>query len=54
MLTTDVDHIFPYRIRQYIRYEYVKALPFRFLPHAAMRGLERRLGWHLCLTARTA
>jgi SAM-dependent methyltransferase len=48
---TEVDHIFPYRIPEYVKYEYVKTLPFRFLPHAAMRALERRLGWHLCLTA---
>jgi len=51
VITTEVDHIFPYRIPEYVKYEYVKTLPFRFLPHAAMRALERRLGWHLCLTA---
>ena len=54
VVETHVDHIFPYRIPDYVRYEYVKTLPFRFLPHAAMRALEHRLGWHLCLTARTA
>jgi hypothetical protein len=47
----EVDHIFRYRVRDYVKYEYVKALPFRFLPDAAMRALEHRLGWHLCLTA---
>jgi 2-polyprenyl-3-methyl-5-hydroxy-6-metoxy-1,4-benzoquinol methylase len=51
---TEVDHIFPFRIPEYVRYEYVKILPFRFLPHAAMRALEHRLGWHLCLTASPA
>jgi 2-polyprenyl-3-methyl-5-hydroxy-6-metoxy-1,4-benzoquinol methylase len=54
VLATHVDHIFSYRVPDYVRYEYVKALPFRFLPRAAMRALERRLGWHLCLTARPA
>ena len=52
VLATRVDHLFPYRVREYVQYEYVKALPFRFLPPSAMRALERRLGWHLCLTAR--
>ena len=51
VVEAQVDHIFPYRIPEYVRYEYVKTLPFRFLPHAAMRALEHRLGWHLCLTS---
>jgi 2-polyprenyl-3-methyl-5-hydroxy-6-metoxy-1,4-benzoquinol methylase len=54
VVAVQVDHIFPYRIPEYVRYEYVKTLPFRFLPHAAMRALEHRLGWHLCLTASPA
>jgi len=47
-----VDHIFPYRVADYVQYRYVKTAPFRWLPDAAMRALERRLGWPLCLTAR--
>jgi len=47
-----VDHIFPYVVREYVQYRYTKALPFRWLPEPVMRGLERRLGWHLCVTAR--
>lgn len=54
VIEAHVDHIFPYRVENYIRYEYVKALPFRFLSSGAMRALERRLGWHLCLTAQPA
>jgi SAM-dependent methyltransferase len=54
LLDASVDHIFPYRVPEYRRYEYVKRWPFRWLPAAAMRGLERRLGWHLCLTGATA
>jgi SAM-dependent methyltransferase len=46
-----VDHIFPYHVPNYVQYRYRKTLPFRWLPDAAMRGLERRLGWHLCVTA---
>lgn len=49
-----VDHIFPYRVADYVQYRYVKAFPFNILPSPAMRALERRLGWHLCVTARPA
>jgi SAM-dependent methyltransferase len=47
-----VDHIFPYRVNDYVEYRYVKTLPFRWLPAPVMRTFERRLGWHLCVTAR--
>jgi SAM-dependent methyltransferase len=46
-----VDHIFPYYVPEYVQYRYRKTLPFRWLPDFAMRGLERGLGWHLCVTA---
>ena len=54
VIATQIDHIFPYRVREYVHYEYVRTLPFRFLPSATMRALEHRLGWHLCLTASPA
>jgi SAM-dependent methyltransferase len=46
-----VDHIFPYRIADYVEYRYVRARPFSWLPGPAFHWLERRLGWHLCVTA---
>jgi len=46
-----VEHIFPYRIKDYVQYRYVKEFYFRWMPDAAFQGLERRLGWHLCITA---
>jgi SAM-dependent methyltransferase len=49
-----VDHIFPFVVSDYVQYRYTKAVPFRWLPTPVMRGLERRLGWHLCVTARLA
>jgi ubiquinone/menaquinone biosynthesis C-methylase UbiE len=51
--TTDVfvDHIFPYRIPEYVKYEYVKAWPWSWTPQAAFRWMEQHFGWHLCLTA---
>jgi 2-polyprenyl-3-methyl-5-hydroxy-6-metoxy-1,4-benzoquinol methylase len=46
-----VDHIFPYRIQDYVQYRYVAEFYFRWMPAGLFRALERRLGWHLCITA---
>lgn len=46
-----VDHIFPYRIPDYVKYQYVKEWYFRYLPSSLFHWLERHLGWHLCVTA---
>jgi ubiquinone/menaquinone biosynthesis C-methylase UbiE len=45
------EHIFPYRIRDYVQYRYVKEWYFRWMPEALFHALEHRLGWHLCVTA---
>jgi ubiquinone/menaquinone biosynthesis C-methylase UbiE len=46
-----VDHIFPWRIADYVQYRYRKVWWFAVLPPAVFRRLERKLGWHLCVTA---
>ena len=46
-----VDHVFPYRIRDYVEYRYVKVPYFRWLPEPLFRAFERRFGWHLLVTA---
>ncbi len=51
MTDTFVDHIFPYRIPEYVKYEYVKARPWRWMSPSMFRWMERHFGWHLCLTA---
>jgi 2-polyprenyl-3-methyl-5-hydroxy-6-metoxy-1,4-benzoquinol methylase len=43
------EHIFPYRIPEYVRYEYKKVWYFRWMPRLLFRALERAFGWHLCL-----
>lgn len=48
------DHIFPYRVADYIQYRYVRSWYFRWMPNSWFRWLERRLGWHLLITARPA
>ncbi len=49
-----VDHIFPYRIPDYVAYRYRKVWYFRWMPLAVFRWLERHFGWHLCVTAEAA
>jgi 2-polyprenyl-3-methyl-5-hydroxy-6-metoxy-1,4-benzoquinol methylase len=46
-----VDHVFPYRIRDYVEYRYVKEPYFRWMPEPLFRAFERRFGWHLLVTA---
>jgi len=45
------EHIFPYRIQDYVQYRYKKEWYFRWLPKPLFHALERVFGWHLCVTA---
>lgn len=49
---TFVDHIFPYQIPKYVKYEYEFEWYFRYLPKSVFRAIERMFGWHLCFEAR--
>lgn len=44
------DHIFPYRIADYVQFRYIKAWYFRYIPQRLFRWLEQHFGWHLCVT----
>ncbi len=46
------DHIFPYSIPEYKRYEYKKVWYFRIIPKPIFRWMEKTFGWHLCVTAK--
>lgn len=46
------DHIFPYIVEKYVRYEYEREPWFAAMPEAMFRALERGLGWHMLVTAR--
>jgi hypothetical protein len=48
-----VQHIFPYRIPDYVQYRYRKLFYFRWMPQPIFSWLERHFGWHLCVTAVT-
>jgi 2-polyprenyl-3-methyl-5-hydroxy-6-metoxy-1,4-benzoquinol methylase len=49
-----VEHIFPYRVADYVDYRYTKRWYWRPLPRAVFSALEHRLGWHLLLTGHRA
>jgi SAM-dependent methyltransferase len=50
MAEAHADHIFPYRIPDYVKYRYVKVWYFRWMPSWVFHALERMAGWHLLLT----
>lgn len=52
ILSLKVDHIFPYKIEDYLRHRYTKVWYFRYLPAGWFQRLEQRWGWHLCVTAK--
>ena len=52
VISVGKDHIFPYRIKDYVQYQYVKVWYFRWMPAGLFRWLERRLGWHMMAVAR--
>lgn len=48
----NIDHIFPYSIPQYIKYQYKKVWYFGILPKSFFHWLEKHFGWHLLITAK--
>jgi 2-polyprenyl-3-methyl-5-hydroxy-6-metoxy-1,4-benzoquinol methylase len=46
-----IEHIFPYRVPDYVQYRYVKVWYLRNLPLTLFHWLERCFGWHLCISA---
>lgn len=45
------DHVFPYKIEKYLKYEYELEDWFGAMPPAMFLELEKRLGWHLLVNA---
>jgi len=46
------DHIFPYQIEPYRSGEYIKVPWFDNMPDDMFKALEKRLGWHMLITAK--
>ena len=49
-INIEQTHIFPYKIPEYKRYEYKKEDWFENMPENIFKVLEKKLGWHLCIT----
>ncbi len=49
-VTINQEHIFPYKIPEYKRYEYKREAWFEQMPENIFKVLEKKLGWHLCIT----
>jgi 2-polyprenyl-3-methyl-5-hydroxy-6-metoxy-1,4-benzoquinol methylase len=47
-----IDHIFPYRVKEYVQYRYKRRFLFRAMPASMMRRLETSVGWHLLVDAK--
>jgi ubiquinone/menaquinone biosynthesis C-methylase UbiE len=45
-------HIFPYKIPQYLKNNYVKKFPWNVLPSTAFHKLEKLAGWHYLVKAK--
>lgn len=48
------DHIFPYVVEKYVRYEYELQPWFATMPRDMFQALEKRLGWHMLIVAKPA
>lgn len=46
------DHIFPYRVKDYVNHKYVRTLPLRYIPRPTFDWMESHWGWHLMVEAR--
>ena len=46
------EHIFPYVVDRYVRYEYEWLWYFRRMPAWLFRWLEHRMGWHTLVVAK--
>jgi ubiquinone/menaquinone biosynthesis C-methylase UbiE len=46
------DHIFPFVVEKYVKYEYEIVPWFASMPKTMFAALEKKLGWHMLVTAR--
>ena len=51
-VTIEQDFIFPWIVEEYVKYNYVKQPWFEAMPEELFRIMEKKLGWHLMITAK--
>jgi hypothetical protein len=51
---TDIgqDHIWPFVVEKYIKYEYELQPWFKAMPPEMFDGLQKHLGWHMLIKAK--
>lgn len=52
VISIERDHIFPYQIEPYKQGKYIKQPWFEVMPPEMFEVLEKKLGWHLLITAK--
>jgi SAM-dependent methyltransferase len=52
VLSIEKDHIFPYQVEPYKIGEYIKQPWFECMPEEMFKILEKKLGWHMLITAK--
>ena len=52
IISMERDHIFPYQIEPYKKGKYIKQSWFESMPDEMFRILEKKLGWHILITAK--
>jgi len=45
------DHVFPYVVEEYKKYNYVRESWFQAMPQEVFKALEKKLGWHMLVTS---
>ena len=51
-ITMTKDHIFPYVVSEYKKYNYVREEWFQGMPEKMFHQLEKKLGWHCLIEAK--
>jgi ubiquinone/menaquinone biosynthesis C-methylase UbiE len=46
------NHVFPYVVEEYKKYNYVREPWFQAMPQPIFQALEKQLGWHLLIDSR--
>lgn len=52
IISIEQDHIFPYKVDQYKKGNYIKHPWFRIMPNFLFKIMEKKIGWHLLITAK--
>ena len=51
LVSIEQDHIFPYVVDEYKKYNYARESWFQAMPREVFKALEKNLGWHLLITS---